>query len=844
MIWFRAEWGQSNKLENLMVMKIRSTFTPRPVRLASDEVLAIKKMQRLLAMTVMLLVSIAAAARGQSNYEPYFFVTFAGNGPGSVDGIGSAARFNTPSGATVDSAGNVYVADFRNSTIRKITSSGVVSTLAGLAGNSGSADGTGSAARFNLPFGVAVDSAGNVYVADTENDTIRKITPSGVVSTLAGLAGSSGSVDGAGSAARFFNPEGVAVDGAGNVYVADTENDTIRKITPAGVVSTLAGLAGSPGSVNATGSSARFSFPASVAVDTSGRVYVADANNFTVRKITPAGVVSTLAGWAGHPGSADGRGQTARFTFPQGVAVDGAGNVYVADTNNDTIRKINPGGAVSTLAGSPGMNGSADGTGSAARFFAPRGVAVDTAGKIYVADNGNDTIRSITTTGSVTTLAGLASSGSADGTGSAARFYSPSGAAVDSAGNVYVGDTGNHTLRKITPAGIVSTLAGLAGSQGRVDGTGSAARFIGPNGAAVDSAGNVYVADANNSNSAVRKITPAGIVSTLAAGNSDDGAGGVAVDNAGNVFVALSGKSTIDKITPDGVVSTLAGSPFMPGNTDGTGSEARFANPEGVAVDNAGNVYVADTSNHTIRKITPTGVVSTLAGLAGSGGSADGIGSSARFQYPYGVEVDNADNVFVADTYNHIIRKITPTGVVTTLAGLAGSQGSADGTGSAGRFNLPDGIAVDNTGYVYVADSGNNTIRVGGPAVPTPTPTPIETPTPTATPTPTPTATATPTPTPTPGQPPAAPTNLVATAISSSQIGLSWTDNSTNETGFQIQRSGTGVAFTFVATVHANVTTYTDDGRAAATTYYYRVRASNSSGNSAPSNVASATTAP
>jgi probable HAF family extracellular repeat protein len=312
---------------------------------------------------------------------------------GSANGTGSAARFNGPYGVAVDTTGNVYVADINNSTIRKITPAGAVSTLAGLAGSPGSTDGTGSAARFNGPSGVAVDTTGNVYVADSYNHTIRKITPAGAVSTLAGLAGSSGSVNGTGSAARFYRPEGVAVDTTGNVYVADTINDTIRKITPAGVVSTLAGLAGSIGSVDGTGSAARFGQPYGVAVDTTGNVYVADTINHTIRKITPAGAVSTLAGLAGSVGSADGTGSAARFNFPYGVTVDTTGNVYVGDTWNHTIRKITPAGAVSTLAGLAGSPGSTDGTGSAARFTLPHGVAVDTTGNVYVADESNCTIR-------------------------------------------------------------------------------------------------------------------------------------------------------------------------------------------------------------------------------------------------------------------------------------------------------------------------------------------------------------------------------------------------------------------------------------------------------------------
>jgi sugar lactone lactonase YvrE len=342
-----------------------------------------------------LFLSGLVTTQAQSNYEPYAITTFAGaaGAQGSADGTGSAARFYDPVGVAVDSAGNLYVADTNNNTIRKITSGGVASTLAGLAGTPGSADGTGSAARFSTPIGVAVDSAGNLYVADTNNKTIRKITSGGVVTTLAGLAGASGSADGTGSAARFSTPNSVAVDSAGNLYVADQLNDTIRKVTSGGVVTTLAGLAGASGSADGTGSAARFNYPRGVAVDSASNVYVADSNNQTIRKITSGGVVTTLAGLAGASGSADGTGSAARFNYPFGVAVDSAGNVYVADPNNDTIRKITSGGVVKTLAGFAGATGNADGTGSATRFNYPFGVAVDSAGNVYVGDTSNHTIR-------------------------------------------------------------------------------------------------------------------------------------------------------------------------------------------------------------------------------------------------------------------------------------------------------------------------------------------------------------------------------------------------------------------------------------------------------------------
>jgi hypothetical protein len=373
----------------------------------------------------------------------------------------------------------VYVADTANATIRKITPTGVVTTLAGTAGMTGSTDGMGAAARFSNPIGVGTDGAANVYVGD--GSTIRKVTPSGAVTTLAGSPTVIGSADGTGDAAGFYSPSGVTTDSAGAVYVADTFNDIIRSITPAGVVTTMAGTAGMGGSMDGTGAAARFSIPTGVATDSAGNVYVADSGvrisnevylgNHVIRKITPAGVVTTLAGTAGMPGSADGNGAAARFNTPLGVAADSAGDVYVADTYNSTIRKITPAGVVTTLAGTAGTTGSTDGTGPAALFNNPYGVAVDVAGNVYVADTRNDIIRKITPAGAVTTLAGMAGmSGSTDGMGAAARFDSPSGVAADSAGNVYVADTNNSTIRKITPAGVVTTVVGRAGENGFVPG--------------------------------------------------------------------------------------------------------------------------------------------------------------------------------------------------------------------------------------------------------------------------------------------------------------------------------------------------------------------------------------
>jgi sugar lactone lactonase YvrE len=322
---------------------------------------------------------------------------------------------------------------------------GVVITLAGQT-SSGSLNGTGTASSFNGPEGVAVDASGNVYVADTGNSVIRKISAGAIVTSLAGTANVTGFTNGSGASALFHTPIGIAVDGSGNVYVADSGNDDIREINPSGVVITFAGT-GSTGFTNGTGTAASFDNPTGVAVDASGNVYVADQTNDAIRKISPAGVVSTLAG-SGSTGSANGTGVAASFDNPTGLAVDAVGNIYVADQNNFEIRKINPSGVVTTLAGT-GATGSVNATGTSASFNRPYDVTVDASGNVFVADGGNDLIRKITSAGVVTTVAGTGSVGSSNATGTFASFNMPWGVAVDSNDNVFVADTANNMIREI-----------------------------------------------------------------------------------------------------------------------------------------------------------------------------------------------------------------------------------------------------------------------------------------------------------------------------------------------------------------------------------------------------------
>jgi len=665
----------------------------------------------LVAAAVAMNLFATAAARA----DVYAFTIAAGAGVvlDHTDGTGTNARFFNPTGAAVDGAGNLYIADGGDHTVRKVTAGGVVTTLAGSSGQPGSSDGAGTGARFLYPYAVAVDGSGNLYVTDTGNENVRKITAGGVVSTVAGTLGIAGSVDGPAAAAQFNLPEGVAVDSAGNVYVSDTNNSTIRMIAVSGTVTTLAGVAGQTGASDGTGGSARFNYPFGIAVDTAGSLYVADFGNSTIRKIAAGGVVTTLAGTASQSGGSDGQGSAARFNHPSAVSVDGAGNVYVADTSNQTIRKVTAGGSVSTLAGTAGVGGRADGAGAAASFFYPGGIAVTGSGTVYVADTGNHSVRVVAASGAVATLAGAAGQqGSADGTGSAALFAYPDGVAVDASGNLFVADHNNNTIRKMTPSGVVTTVAGTAGLAGSVDGAGAAARFSGPTGVAVDGTDNLYIADAGNST--IRKITANGVVSTLAglagiAGNIDGaGAGarfnapqGVAVDGAGNVYVADTNNSTVRMVTANGTVTTMAGVAGQTAGTDGASGVARFDGPYAVAADSGGNVYVADFFNATIRKITAAGTVSTLAGLVQQVGFTDAAGAAARFNQPYGLAVDSVGNVFVSDTYNRAVRKISAGGVVTTV------------NGPECRFLYPQGIAVDASDNLYVADGDNQAINVG-----------------------------------------------------------------------------------------------------------------------------------
>jgi hypothetical protein len=636
---------------------------------------------------------------------PYQFTTFAGKGTGGfADGAGSAALLSEPTNIAVDSSGNFFVSDTGNETIRKITPAGVVSTFAGTAGVAGSADGTGTAATFNGPDGIATDSSNNVYVVDSQSFTIRKITPAGVVSTLAGTAGVSGSLDGTGSNAQFLANEGIVADSNGNLFVADGGSNVIRKITPSGAVTTLAGTVGTQASKDGTGSAAQFAFPFGLGIDASNNLFVGDINSGAIRKMTPAGVVTTFAGTPGqNSSSVDGTGSSASFSTPFGVTVGADGNIYVADGNGTAIRKITPSAVVTTLAGNSGTYGYQDGTGSAAKFYQAFGLVGDSGGNLHVVDQVNSAVRTVSASGVVATFVGTGPfAGSTNGPGSLARFSTPYYVGVDGSGNVFVEDYGNNEIRKITPAGVVSNFATLVS---------------GGDGFAVDPNADIFFGTPPT----VTMMSPQGVVSTLA-GNATPGyvngtgssaefgywyATSIVADSNGNVYVW--DNQAIRKITPAGVVSTVYGfaqnGSFVGSGTLSMQSSYVFA----MGVDSNGNIYV--DSNLSIYKITPAGVSTTL--------YANGTYPYAGYfdAYP-GITADLSGNVYIIGQQGNLW-KIDTDGVLSIIAGSPGAgAGNADGVGSAVRFGQLNGIAVDGSGNVYVSDTSNNAIRKGVPAAP------------------------------------------------------------------------------------------------------------------------------
>ena len=613
----------------------------------------------------------------------------AGTGRYGSSGDGGAAvnaQLQYPDGIAVDSAGNIYFTDRDADVIRKISVNGTISTFAGT-GTIGSAGDGGPAANALLsgPTGLTFDSAGNLYIADTGNNKIRRISPDGTITTVAGT-GEFGYTGNGGSArdAQLSGPEGVAVDAAGTIYIADTFNNLIRRITPDGIINNFAGN-GFPGysGDNGPAEASAIFLPTDVALDRQGNLYIADLGTIRVRKVT-SGIISTIAGSSKSTEPLDGAPAVAvRLTGPTGVAVDSNGNVYFAEGSIGSgsgrnlgdfkIWKVTPDGIISTAAGN-GLNSFSGDNGTAARaqVNGPAGLALDAAGNLYFADTANNRVRKISPDGSIVTVAGIGTAAFAGdfGPAASAALNAPMGVALDPDGNLYIADTGNNRVRFINAAGMIYTVAG----------NGNAA-FFGDGAVAYNA--------------------------SLHAPQS------VAVDTAYNLYIADTQDHRIRKVGVDGIIDTIVGRGQGFGGDGGPSSLALLNLPSSITLDAAGNMYIADQGNNRIRKASVVGIITTVAGNDGFGTLGDGgPATSAQLKAPQGVAVDRAGNLYISDAGQDRIRRVATDGTISTIAGNGRCCYSSDGvTATLTPINSPSGIAVAPAGNIYFSDTGNNAIR-------------------------------------------------------------------------------------------------------------------------------------
>jgi uncharacterized protein (TIGR03437 family) len=600
----------------------------------------------------------------------------------TVAGGGSSGYFDTgpatsaqlwgPGGIALDSNGDLYFADTALYGLVRKVSGGVITTVAG-GGSSGLGDnGPATSAQLYMPTGVAVDSAGNLYIADYNR--IRKVS-NGVITTVAGngTQGSSGD-NGPATSAQLSGAMGIAADSAGNLYIADSGN--IRKVSN-GVIATVAGngTQGFSGD-NGPATSAQLYWPWGVAIDSAGNLYIADSYNNRIRKVTN-GVITTVAGNGTQSFSGDdGPATSAQLYGSHGVAAGPDGSVYIADSSNNRIRKVTN-GVVTTVAGTGTADFSGDnGPAISAQLTDPEGVAVDSAGNLYIADTGYSRVRKVTN-GVITTVAGGGATLGDNGPAASAQLYSPKGVAVDSAGNLYIADTYNQRIRKVSN-GVITTVAGT-GTHGPSSGDNSpatSASLFSPTGVAVDSAGNLYIADTGNSR--IRKVS-------------------------------------------NGIITTVAGNGGYGFNGDnGLATSAQLYNPEGIAVDSAGNLYIADTLDNRIRKVS-NGVITTVGGNGTYGFSGDNApATSSQLSRPTGVAVDSAGNVYVADRDNNRIRVLTPAAVTVrtpTIISMVNSASYNSGPISPGEMVTIFGSGIGPATAAYgTTDSstGKLTTMIGG----------------------------------------------------------------------------------------------------------------------------------
>jgi len=725
----------------------------------------------------------------------------------------AATGVQNPKGIAVDNFGNVYEADFTGNVIYMINTAGVATIIAG-SGAAAELDGSGTAAKFNGPTGIVYDGSNYLYIVDNGGNKIRRMTIACPysVTTIAGSGTASETNNATGTTATFNKPYGIAYDGTANLYVTDNVGNTIRKVstTTPFAVTTIAGNGTNAELDNTTGTSAEFKGPAGIAYVTgTGFLYVTDEAGETIRKVGTTGLfpVTTFAGTANSAGSINATGTSAKFSAPYGITVDASGNLIVADEGNNLIRAITSGAVVTTLAGN-GTQAELDGVTTAAEFFSPYCVNADQSGNVFVGDNNtaNSTIRQIlltgytvsptlpgglsfdSTTGNISgtpgynlsatayTITGYNAAGSTSGsvtititTPPAPAFtYSPStnsystgvaistlspvitggaipattfgtvstllsgtlnkprGIASDGAGNIYEADFTGNFIYMINSSGVATKIAG-SGTASELDGNGLAATFNGPSGIVYDGSTYLYIVD--NGGNKIRRMTIASpyTVLTIAgsgtASETNNATGttatfnkpyGITYDGSAFLYVTDNVGNTIRKVstTSTFAVTTIAGNGTNAELDNTTGTSAEFKGPAGIVyVSSTAFLYVTDEAGETIRKVGTTGLfpVTTFAGTANSAGTTNATGLLAKFSAPYGITADATGNLIIADEGNNLIRTITvPGAVVTTLAG-SGTNADLDGVTTAAQFSLPYCVTVDKSGNVFVGDNNATT---------------------------------------------------------------------------------------------------------------------------------------
>jgi sugar lactone lactonase YvrE len=667
--------------------------------------------------------------------------TVAGNGAALYSGDGgpaSLAGLSSPWGIATDLTGNLYITDAGNNRVRKVDRSGVISTVAGNGAEGFSGDGgAATLASLDYPAGVALDAEGDIYIADTSNLRVRRVDSSGVITTVAGngLIGFSGD-GGLASQASFVAPYTVAVSPKGNVYVGDYYDDRVRAVDRRGIIVTAVGngLEGFSGD-GGRALFATLNYSRGIAFDREGNLYIADTFNHRVRKVDLRGLITTVAGTGLAGFSGDGGPATdAKLYYPRSVALDPEGNLYVADTFNHRMRRVGRRGIITTVAGTGLAGFSGDGgPASQSNLNFPSGATVDSEGAIFIADTLNDRVRKVDRSGVITTVAGNGVEGFSGDGGPAilASLNGPRGLALDADGNLYFADSGNHRVRKVDQRGIITTVAGNGAVVDPPAGNGDGGRAIVaslsfPYGIASDTEGNLYIADTNHHR--VRKVDRQGIIST-AAGNGADYYGGdggpalqasfyqpsgVALDSDGNLYIADSGNSRVRMVDDRGTITTVAGNllPVLTG--DGIpATRASLARPSDIALGPQGTLYIADTQDNRVRKVDRHGIITTVAGNGAAGFSGDGSPAErASLLAPSGVALDAEGNLFIADSGNNRVRRVDRHGIITTVAGNGARGFSGDG-GSATLASLshPTGVALDADGNLYIADAGNHRVR-------------------------------------------------------------------------------------------------------------------------------------